>query len=107
MNTDIFFFLFLLVESCFDMIPQTSFINWSHKKSPLGEGLVLKLFLSWWPIVQTGGNTMAQQILCEVSSCVHWAGENHCGATEIYVVNHDKSKATESAETDCKTFEVR
>ncbi|MEK4563165.1 DUF1540 domain-containing protein [Alkalihalobacillus sp. NPDC078783] len=51
---------------------------------------------------------MAQQILCEVSSCMHWAGDNHCGATEIYVVNHhDKSKAKESAETDCKTFQVR
>lgn len=50
---------------------------------------------------------MAQQILCEVSSCLHWAGENHCGASEIYVVNHKKSEAQESAETDCKTFEVR
>lgn len=49
---------------------------------------------------------MAQDVLCEVSSCVHNInGENKCGATKIYVVNHKEKNASSSAETDCKTFE--
>ncbi|APH04876.1 DUF1540 domain-containing protein [Bacillus weihaiensis] len=49
---------------------------------------------------------MAQDVLCEVSSCVHNINkENRCGATQIYVVNHKEKDAHSSAETDCKTFE--
>ncbi|RSK28498.1 DUF1540 domain-containing protein [Bacillus sp. HMF5848] len=49
---------------------------------------------------------MAQDVLCEVSSCVHnITSQNKCGATQIYVVNHKDNNASSSAETDCKTFE--
>ncbi|MFZ0445241.1 MAG: DUF1540 domain-containing protein [Bacillus sp. (in: firmicutes)] len=49
---------------------------------------------------------MAQDILCEVSSCVHNINNaNKCGATQIYVVNHKEKNASNSGETDCKTFE--
>lgn len=49
---------------------------------------------------------MAQDVLCDVSSCVYNINqENKCGATQIYVVNHKNREATSSAETDCKTFE--
>ena len=53
-----------------------------------------------------GGVDMAQDILCEVSSCVHNINNaNKCGATQIYVVNHKEKNASNSGETDCKTFE--
>ncbi|WP_223703407.1 DUF1540 domain-containing protein [Sutcliffiella deserti] len=49
---------------------------------------------------------MTQNILCEVSSCVHNVNqENKCGATQIYVVNNKSKNASNSEETDCKTFE--
>ncbi|MCM3441641.1 DUF1540 domain-containing protein [Metabacillus halosaccharovorans] len=49
---------------------------------------------------------MAQDVLCEVSSCVHNINnENKCGATQIYVVNHKEKNASTSSDTDCKTFE--
>lgn len=47
---------------------------------------------------------MAQDVLCEVTNCVHHAGAKKCGATEIFVVSN-KGKASNSEETDCKTFE--
>lgn len=49
---------------------------------------------------------MAQDVLCEVSSCVHNINsENKCGASRIYVVNHKEKNASSSSDTDCKTFE--
>ncbi|WP_082380942.1 DUF1540 domain-containing protein [Bacillus sp. CHD6a] len=49
---------------------------------------------------------MAQDVLCEVSSCVHNINaQNKCGATQIYVVNNKERNASNSEETDCKTFE--
>lgn len=48
---------------------------------------------------------MAQDVLCEVSSCVHNEHGEKCGATQIYVVNHKSKNAESSGETDCKTFE--
>jgi hypothetical protein len=49
---------------------------------------------------------MALDVLCEVSSCVHNINnENKCGASQIYVVNHKENNASNSGDTDCKTFE--
>lgn len=49
---------------------------------------------------------MAQDVLCEVSSCVYNVkGDNKCSASQIYVVNHREKNAESSGETDCKTFE--
>ncbi|MBM6616344.1 DUF1540 domain-containing protein [Bacillus suaedaesalsae] len=48
---------------------------------------------------------MAQDVLCEVSSCVHNVRGEKCAATQIYVVNHREKDAASSSETDCKTFE--
>jgi hypothetical protein len=48
---------------------------------------------------------MAQDVLCEVSSCVHNMHGEKCNATQIYVVNHREKNASSSSETDCKTFE--
>jgi hypothetical protein len=50
---------------------------------------------------------MAKDVLCEVNSCRHWAQENKCNASSIYIVSHASKEASESAETDCKTFEVK
>ncbi|MBP2000627.1 hypothetical protein J2Z69_001658 [Paenibacillus shirakamiensis] len=50
---------------------------------------------------------MAQDVLCEVNSCLHWAGENKCGATSIYIVGNSPSNTNTSEETDCKTFEAK
>ncbi|MFD1953497.1 DUF1540 domain-containing protein [Paenibacillus thailandensis] len=50
---------------------------------------------------------MAKDVLCEVNSCVHWAGDNRCGAETIYIVNRSSQEAANSAETDCKTFESK
>lgn len=49
---------------------------------------------------------MAQDVLCEVSNCVHYAEGNKCTASEIYVVSHQGNEATSQKETDCKTFEA-
>ncbi len=51
-------------------------------------------------------NAMAKDVLCEVNSCRYWAAGNKCAATSIYVVSHSK-KASNSEETDCKTFEPK
>lgn len=49
--------------------------------------------------------SMALDVLCEVVNCVHNRDGKKCGADEIYVVSHKGNKATNSEETDCKTFE--
>ena len=48
---------------------------------------------------------MAMDVLCEVSNCVHNRNGKQCGADEIYVVSHKGNQASNSEETDCKTFE--
>ncbi len=48
---------------------------------------------------------MAKDVLCEVNSCRHWSNGNKCAAEMIYIVSNQK--ANTSAETDCKTFEVK
>ncbi|RAS77087.1 DUF1540 domain-containing protein [Priestia endophytica] len=47
---------------------------------------------------------MAQDVLCEVSNCTYWGSGNKCQADEIYVVSHKGEEASNSEETDCKTF---
>ncbi|WP_084028946.1 DUF1540 domain-containing protein [Bacillus sp. J33] len=48
---------------------------------------------------------MAKDVLCEVNNCTYWENGNKCGAEAIYVVSHTGKKASNSKETDCKTFE--
>ncbi|WP_077623370.1 DUF1540 domain-containing protein [Sediminibacillus massiliensis] len=48
---------------------------------------------------------MAQDVLCEVKNCVHWAEGNKCSADAIYVVSHAGKDASDQKETDCQTFE--
>ncbi|MDF2923102.1 MAG: hypothetical protein K0R57_2016 [Paenibacillaceae bacterium] len=48
---------------------------------------------------------MAKDVLCEVNSCKYWANGNQCRANSIYVSNHREKQASNSGETDCKTFE--
>lgn len=51
---------------------------------------------------------MAKDVLCEVNSCKYWASGNQCSASSIYVVNNRQNKhASNSEETDCKTFEPK
>ncbi|WP_135555728.1 DUF1540 domain-containing protein [Paenibacillus cymbidii] len=50
---------------------------------------------------------MAQDVLCEVNSCKYWANGNKCSASSIYVVNNRGKRATNTEETDCKTFESK
>ncbi|MFD0674446.1 DUF1540 domain-containing protein [Cohnella sp. GCM10027633] len=50
---------------------------------------------------------MAKDVLCEVNSCRYWAPGNECRATSIYVVNNRNKQASQSEETDCKTFEPK
>ncbi|UJF32287.1 DUF1540 domain-containing protein [Paenibacillus hexagrammi] len=50
---------------------------------------------------------MAQGVLCEVNSCRFWGEQNKCKADSIYIVNHSSKRADHSAETDCKTFEMK
>lgn len=50
---------------------------------------------------------MAKDVLCEVNSCRYWAQDNKCNASSIYIVSHSNKEANTSAETDCKTFEVK
>lgn len=49
--------------------------------------------------------TMAQEILCEVNNCTFWDSGNKCTAEKIYVVSQKGQHASNSEETDCKTFE--
>jgi len=46
---------------------------------------------------------MAMDVLCEVNSCSFWASGNKCDANQIYIVAN-KKVASNSEETDCKTF---
>lgn len=50
-------------------------------------------------------DTLAQDVLCEVNNCTYWGSGNKCNASAIYVVSSKGSKASNSEETDCKTFE--
>ncbi|UHA75605.1 DUF1540 domain-containing protein [Paenibacillus sp. 481] len=50
---------------------------------------------------------MAQDVLCEVSNCRFWAAGNKCAASSIYVVSNRGQHASNSQETDCKTFEAK
>lgn len=47
---------------------------------------------------------MEQNILCEVNNCKYWHSGNKCNADEIYVVSHKGKQASNSEDTDCKTF---
>lgn len=48
---------------------------------------------------------MAQDVLCEVSNCVHNKQGKMCGADQIFVVSHRGTEASHQKETDCQTFE--
>lgn len=48
---------------------------------------------------------MTQKILCEVNNCTFWDAGNKCTAEKIYVVSQKGKQASNSEETDCKTFE--
>lgn len=50
---------------------------------------------------------MARDVNCEVSSCKYWATHNKCNASSIMVVNNRNRQASDSEETDCKTFEPK
>ena len=47
---------------------------------------------------------MAQEVLCEVNNCTYWIAGNKCNAEKIYVVSSKGKEASNSEETDCKTF---
>jgi hypothetical protein len=47
---------------------------------------------------------MAKDVLCEVNNCSYWGQGNKCNADSIYVVSHTGKRASDSKETDCKTF---
>lgn len=48
---------------------------------------------------------MAKDVLCEVNNCKFWDSGNKCSADSIYVVSHKGKEASNSKETDCKTFD--
>lgn len=50
---------------------------------------------------------MAQDVLCEVSNCVHNDEDNKCMATSIYVISQAGNQAFTQEETDCQTFEPK
>lgn len=50
---------------------------------------------------------MAQDVLCEVKSCIYYDNGDKCSAPSIYVVNQNTEHAATSTETDCKTFESK
>ncbi len=49
-------------------------------------------------------DTMAKDVLCEVNNCKYWDAGNKCSTDSIYVVSHTGKQASDSKETDCKTF---
>ena len=51
-------------------------------------------------------DTMAKDVLCEVNNCSYWDSGNKCNADAIYVVSHKGKEASNSEETDCKTFKT-
>ncbi|MEJ9232364.1 DUF1540 domain-containing protein [Peribacillus butanolivorans] len=48
---------------------------------------------------------MAKDVLCEVNNCKFWDSGNKCSADAIYVVSNKGNHASNSEETDCKTFD--
>ena len=48
---------------------------------------------------------IAKDVLCEVNNCKYWDSGNKCSADAIYVVSHKGNQASNSKETDCKTFD--
>jgi len=50
---------------------------------------------------------LAKDVKCEVNSCTYWGAGNLCNASSIYVVNRSGQQASNSEETDCKTFEPK
>lgn len=50
---------------------------------------------------------MAKDVKCEVNSCVFWGDGDKCDASSIYVVNTIDAQASNSSDTDCKTFESK
>lgn len=58
-------------------------------------------------LISGGEINMAKDVLCEVNSCKYWANGNKCNASAIYVVSHRGKQASNSEETDCKTFEPK
>ncbi|SEM69933.1 DUF1540 domain-containing protein [Lihuaxuella thermophila] len=50
---------------------------------------------------------MPENVMCEVNSCTYWGQGNLCRADEIYVVNKYEKQASDSEETDCKTFKPK
>lgn len=51
---------------------------------------------------------MAVDVLCEVNNCTFWASGNKCDADRIYVVaTSTGNEASNSEETDCKTFQKK
>ncbi|WP_133578617.1 DUF1540 domain-containing protein [Aureibacillus halotolerans] len=50
---------------------------------------------------------MAQDVLCEVRNCQHWAEGNQCQADQIFVVSHHGKHAGRQEETDCNTFKPK
>ncbi|MBP2078254.1 DUF1540 domain-containing protein [Oceanobacillus polygoni] len=47
---------------------------------------------------------MAKDVLCEVNNCTYWGPGNRCHAKAIYIVTRKGKEASNSEETDCKTF---
>ncbi|MDF2934906.1 MAG: hypothetical protein K0Q90_279 [Paenibacillaceae bacterium] len=50
---------------------------------------------------------MAKDVVCEVNSCKFWANGNLCRASSIKVTHHHGKQASNSEETDCRTFEPK
>lgn len=55
-------------------------------------------------ISEGGVMVMARDVLCEVNNCKFWDSGNKCNADAIYVISHTGKQASDSKETDCKTF---
>lgn len=66
----------------------------------------VKPLVKWQYQYSLGVIRMAQDVLCEVNNCSYWAKGNKCSAESIYVVSHKGKQASNTHETDCKTFEA-
>jgi hypothetical protein len=58
-------------------------------------------------LVRGGESPMAKDVVCEVNSCKYWANGNLCRASSIKVTHHHGKQASNSEETDCRTFEPK
>jgi hypothetical protein len=58
-------------------------------------------------LVRGGESPMAKDVVCEVNSCKYWANGNLCRASSIKVTHHRGKQASNSEETDCRTFEPK